>query len=75
MSIFYRFLIRCAITRPCGIIRYQVKTVGVIKKVHRKCKRKCIESIKESNKEISPVRLDVLSGIGYNTYTIFERSI
>ena len=51
------------------------ETVGVIKKVHRKCKRKCIESIKESNKEISPVRLDVLSGIGYNTYTIFERSI
>ena len=30
---------------------------------------------KESNKEISPVRLDILSGIGYNTGAIFERSI
>ena len=56
-----------------------MKTVEVVKKVHRKCKRKvirkCMESVKESNKEISPVRLDILPGIDYNMYTIFERCI
>jgi hypothetical protein len=38
--------------------------VGVIKKKHGKYQRKCIESVKESNKEISPV-----SGV----YPFFER--